>query len=226
MKLYKKDRRQVEKELLCGEGIYRKRRGLIDNSCSIGFFAKHANNPDITYAVTTGHCYTNSGSNIFYYFPWGDRPDDTLLGLMVTHRVKDYDYGLIELKRRGIRPLPMIRNTGANEYKQLQIRDIKPVSNHGAHLCKSAHTTHATCGYVKAFDGIFINSESFETEMIITDIVGDHGDSGGTAYYYYENLLSVNLSGIYTGGNKGIGSVLPLQIILDETEIVPMLVNG
>ncbi|CAG8792583.1 11092_t:CDS:2, partial [Gigaspora margarita] len=60
MKLYKKDRRQVEKDLLCGEGIYRKRRGLIDNSCSIGFFAKHANNPDITYAVTTGHCYTNS----------------------------------------------------------------------------------------------------------------------------------------------------------------------
>ncbi|RIB22835.1 hypothetical protein C2G38_2033274 [Gigaspora rosea] len=220
------DRRQVEKDILCGEGIYRKKGNVIDYLCSIGFLANDANKPDTTLAVTTGHCHTDRGSNIFYYFPWGDRPEGTLLGLMVTHRVKDYDYGLIELKRRGIRPLPMIRNTDANQYKQLQIRDTQTISNHGAHLCKSGHTTHATCGYIKAFDGIFIDSESFNNELIITDIEGDVGDSGGPAYYYYENLLTVNLSGIFTGGNRGIGSVLPLQIILDETEIVPILVNG
>ncbi|RIB22834.1 hypothetical protein C2G38_2033273 [Gigaspora rosea] len=225
MKLYNNDKRQIDKVLLCGEGIYRGSRTEIDYSCSIGFFAKLANNSDVTYAVTTGHCYTDRGSNIFYYFPWGDRPDGTLLGVMDIHRVEDYDYGLIGLKRRGIRPLPMIRNTDANEYKQLQIRDTKPVSNHGAHLCKSGHTTHATCEYIKAFDGIFIDSESFATELIINDMEGDIGDSGGAAYYYYENLYSVNLSGIHTGGNKGIGSILPLQIILDETKIVPILVN-
>ncbi|KAF0460284.1 S1 family peptidase [Gigaspora margarita] len=121
---------------------------------SFFFFAKHEINPDITFAVTAGHCYADRGSNLFYYYPWDGKPDGTWIGIMEIHRVEDYDYSLIEL-RRG-------------------------VSKHGAHLCKSGLRTHATCGYIKAFDGIFIYSEGFDTELIITDTVADGGDSGGT----------------------------------------------
>ncbi|KAF0439670.1 hypothetical protein F8M41_004142 [Gigaspora margarita] len=174
MKLYNKVSKRFQKELLCGDGIYKKSGRQVTGIGTIGFFARDGNNSEIIYVVTTGHSYNDSGSNTFYFFPWGDRPDNCVIGYMEKHSIENYDYGLINYR---------------------------------------------------AIDGIYINSVSFATELIITDMEAGVGDSGGPAYFYYENLYSVSLSGILTGGNKGITTILPLQIILDETGIVPILVN-
>ncbi|KAF0518650.1 serine protease [Gigaspora margarita] len=204
-------------EVLCGDGLITKERIL----CSAGFFAKDLNDPSTTYVVTAGHCYHENLTNYFFYFPWGPNRTTTLIGRIAKYSIKNYDYGLVYF--RGITPkpikaIPMVRNTDSNICKELFIHDTTQVSNHGVHLCKSGHESHATCGYVKGFNGIFKNEVAFATDLIITDTPAEVGDSGGPAYFY-ENLCSVSLNGIITAGSKGILTILPLEIILRDANI-------
>ncbi|KAF0514960.1 serine protease [Gigaspora margarita] len=210
-------------EVLCGDGLITKERIL----CSAGFFAKDLNDPSTIYVVTAGHCYRENLTNYFFYFPWGPNRTTVLIGRMAKYSIKNYDYGLVYF--RGITPkpikaIPIVRNTDSNICKELIIHDTTQVSNHGVHLCKSGHESHATCGYVKGFNGIYINEVAFATDLIITDTPAEGGDSGGPAYFY-ENLCSVSLNGIITAGTKGILTILPLEIILRDANIEPIIIS-
>ncbi|RIB24486.1 hypothetical protein C2G38_2168436 [Gigaspora rosea] len=140
-------------------------------------------------------------SNIFNHIPWGSRPTPYFIGQMVYHSVQNYDFGLIEFRGTHIDPMPMIRNIDSSRYRLLHIHDTTQVSSHGVHLCKSGFTTQATCGYVRSFNGIYIDREAFVIDLIITDMHSFRGDSGGPVYFYSENLGSVSLTGILIAGS-------------------------
>ncbi|KAF0547910.1 hypothetical protein F8M41_000261 [Gigaspora margarita] len=211
-------------ELFCGDGLISDAGFL----CSIGFFAKDLNDPSTIYVVTAGHCYLNMSEN-FYYLPWDQQRTNVFIGPMVKYSINPYDYGLISFRGRSRRPIkarPIVRNTDSNICKELPIHDTTQVSSHGAHLCKSGYQTHATCGYVKGFNGIFKNNMTLEPDLIITNTPSIAGDSGCTAYFY-EDLCSVSLSGIMTALSYGgdFLAITPLEKILSEADI-ELIINS
>ncbi|RIB06006.1 hypothetical protein C2G38_2218136 [Gigaspora rosea] len=186
MKRQKRD--LIRRRVLCGEGLY-EFEGC--TKCSAGFLANYLDN----YIVTTGHCYDRDTSNKFFHRPWGSRPTTYFIGQMVYHSVQNYDFGLIEFRGTHTDPKSMIRNLYSSRYRELRIHDTTQVSSHGVHLCKSGLTTHVTCGYVRAFDGIYIDKEGLLTDLIIIDMY-------------------------YAGGDLNeITAILPLDIILSQVKI-------
>ncbi|CAG8701558.1 16308_t:CDS:2, partial [Gigaspora margarita] len=70
-------------------------------------------------------------------------------------------------------------NTDNDQYKEFIITGDAPLSSHGVHTCKSGHTTHFTCGFVKGTNRIFISKNSYVIDLIVTDLYSEGGDSGG-----------------------------------------------
>ncbi|RIB24492.1 hypothetical protein C2G38_2168450 [Gigaspora rosea] len=144
-------------------------------------------------------------SNKFYHYSWGtEEPTTYFIGQMVYYSV-------------------------LNQYIELRMRNTTQVSSHSVHSCKSGLTTHVTCGYVRAFNGIAIDNGLFKIDLIITDMHSYHGDSGDPVYFYSENLDSVSINGILFGGiqttnsSNDITAILPLDIILSQVKIKPIL---
>ncbi|CAG8599237.1 813_t:CDS:1, partial [Gigaspora rosea] len=67
------------------------------------------------------------------------------------------------------------------------------------------------------------------TDLTIIDLYSADGDSGGPVYFYSENLNSVSLNGILiasiisTNYSNDITAILPLDIILSQVKIKPIL---
>ncbi|KAF0554311.1 S1 family peptidase [Gigaspora margarita] len=217
-------RQTLVTEVFCGDGLISTAQFL----CSAGFFAKDLNDPSTIYVVTAGHCHIPNISEYFYHLAWDQQFATVFIGPMVKYSINPYDYGLISLRgtsRRQIKARPLVRNTDSNICKELPIHDTTQVSSHGAHLCKSGHQSHATCGYVKGFNGIFKNNMTLEPDLIITNTLSLAGDSGGTAYFY-EDLCSVSLSGIISAASDvGLLAITPLEIILREADI-ELIINS
>ncbi|RIB20148.1 hypothetical protein C2G38_2244740 [Gigaspora rosea] len=213
------DTRQ-QKLVLIGDGLVR----LIKfATCTAGCLARDKNNPDTRYFVTSGHCYDKKrpDRNDFFYSPWGKLYTDDLVGRMVTGFLKPHDFGLLAIKENDLKPLPMIRNTQSTLYRPLLPinNSIPQVSNHGAHLCKSGHSTYVTCGNIKGFNGFSRDSKGMEEDLIVTDMLADVGDSGGPLFQFLQSMSSTSINGILVGGNKGIAVGVPLDIVLNEGDI-------
>ncbi|CAG8740009.1 4884_t:CDS:2 [Racocetra persica] len=154
-----------------------------------------------------------------------------LIGHLVYHSETPYDIGLIDIESmRKLRPSTNIRNDQNATYPELTIIEGPPVSSHGAHLCRSGATSLASCGYVDAFNGIFLDETGiYESNIIIIDKMSSvGGDSGGPAYYFsdFSNLRLVTITGISTASLKRqdiplypFGVVFPKEIILDRFQL-------
>ncbi|KAF0469048.1 hypothetical protein F8M41_025663 [Gigaspora margarita] len=113
------------------------------------------------------------------------------------------------------------RNDEADQYKELIITDDALASSVGTHICKSGHNTHLSCGYVFGLNWIYIEEkDDTNMDLIITDVYGDGGDSGGTVFSFVspQNLDSVVGRGIIVGGGQGIIAAQSLNTIFIELE--------
>ncbi|KAF0537291.1 hypothetical protein F8M41_008457 [Gigaspora margarita] len=106
------------------------------------------------------------------------------------------DFGLINID---IQPVPCVRNTDSERYKELIIKDIISVSSNGAHLCLSGLRLHVNCGYVAALNGFTSDGEYFRDNIFVVNLRNMAGDSGGPIFYY-KKFTYVSLNGILQGG--------------------------
>ncbi|KAF0486343.1 hypothetical protein F8M41_022658 [Gigaspora margarita] len=93
----------------------------------------------------------------------------------------------------------------------------EPEPLHGVHICKSGYTTHFTCGFVKGLNGIFIRKEYISTDLIVTDLYSEPGDSGGSVMSFVspQDLNSMVLNGIHVAGGAGLSVALSIEIIFE-----------
>ncbi|KAF0555592.1 S1 family peptidase [Gigaspora margarita] len=219
-------KREIRTKLLDGEGLYNTVNGYL---CSAGFWAMSRDEPMPLYIITAGHCFDQTNHrNDFYYVPWNwdwntTTSNLTYIGPMIFHSENaNPDFSVIQVDGEDIFPSFAIRNTDNDQYKEFIITNDAPVSNQGVHICKSAYTTHFTCGFVKGLNGILIQEESFRTDLIITDWYSGSGDSGGPVMSFVspQNLNSVVLHGIHVvgGGDIGFAAANSIETIFNELE--------
>ncbi|KAF0461393.1 hypothetical protein F8M41_000426 [Gigaspora margarita] len=205
----------------CGEGIFN--HGPVSHGSSVGFWARDAINTKNTYIITTGHGIDSRrlGLNEFYPWPWenNEPPPESrknLIGTPEVVSVNTFDYALIKVEKKKFIPQFEVRNSDFAQYPTLFINDGLRASSHGIHLCKSGHTTHFTCGYIKGFNGIFGDEEGFTRNLIITDMLAKEGDSGGSVISFnaLNNLRSVSLAGIHVAQSNNIAAGHSLETII------------
>ncbi|RIB24385.1 hypothetical protein C2G38_2242041 [Gigaspora rosea] len=230
-----RDVRKISVIIPGGEGIFN--HGPESYGCSVGFWARDAINTKNTYIITTGHGIDSRlGLNEFYPWPWENNapPPESrkiIIGTPVVFSVNTFDYALIKVKRKNVIPSFEVRNSDFAQYPILFINDGLHASGHGIHLCKSGHTTHFTCGYIKGFNGIFGDEEGFTRNLIITDMLAKDGDSGGSVISFDapNNLRSVSLAGIHAAQSINIAAGQSLETIISAVnsswniKIVPVL---
>ncbi|KAF0498864.1 serine protease [Gigaspora margarita] len=216
---YDVDSPEIKIEVLGGDGLYNVQSGFL---CSVGFWVIDRFNPNEFYLITSGHCYNKKVSlNEFSYVPWGTETPALYIGPMEIAMINPYDFGIIYLNSNDVAPTFAIRNDDADQYKELIITDDAPASNVGIHICKSGYKTHLSCGYVFGLNGIYIEEKDYTIEdLIITDMSGDGGDSGGTVFSFVSpsNLNSVVGRGIIISGGRGIIAAQSLNTIFIELE--------
>ncbi|CAG8735523.1 12584_t:CDS:1, partial [Ambispora leptoticha] len=218
------DTDNLEIQILSGDGLYNKNDR---KTCSLGFWAK-SNDLKFDYIVTAGHCSRNITHHrtFFYYRPWDTKIHSTYIGYMKLQESHPLDVGLIFVDNDKIinhintkmNSTLIIRNTDSKQNDELIIYDDIAVSSHGAHICKSGHTTHVTCGYVIGFNGFFTNlKKELKSSITFSSAISGHGDSGGIVFSYKRDLKYVSLNGIHvTGSPQGY---LPVEIIVRSFEL-------
>ncbi|KAF0537298.1 hypothetical protein F8M41_008464 [Gigaspora margarita] len=215
-------RNKIDNRILAGDGLYAydefKKTSKL---CSAGFWARRQ--PNRNYIATAGHCYY-LGLSPFYLLPWNSTSTTAEIGEMPIHYLEPIDFGLINIDIKKIQPIPCVRNTDSERYKELFIEDVILASNNGAHLCLSGIRSHVKCGYVAALNGFTSNGVYFRDNIFVVNLRYIPGDSGG-AIFYYKNLTQVSLNGIVQGGLfdfndniNGITGVITLRSILNEIE--------
>ncbi|KAF0552373.1 S1 family peptidase [Gigaspora margarita] len=214
------EKRDLDILVLGGDGLFTEL-----NICSVGFLAT-AKNEAKSYIVTTEHCRDIHGDKTkFFYGAWNENSTNELIGSMSLDEFDIYDFGLIDISNmsESLKPLPEIRNTDSEQFRQLRTNNGIPVSSHGVHLCKSGYSTHVTCGFVKAFDFILYASDGIHySELIMTSMLSQKGDNGGAAFAY-SDLSTVILNGIYVAEIGNVNSmILPLSIITVYGDIEPI----
>ncbi|CAG8503461.1 10943_t:CDS:2 [Cetraspora pellucida] len=216
--------RTIATPILGGDGIINK---VEDKLCSVGFWAK-SKDLKTDYIVTAKHCALRPNS-FFNHIQWNKTTDISYftLGYMLQN-FKSFDIGLIAFIGHYTFKLEMtIRNVDSAN-SQLIIYDDEAVSSYGAHICKSGYTTHVTCGFIKGFNGFFINERSqFNSQAIFSTAKVIKGDSGGTVFSYKQNLRHASLNGITNIGgedsNNYIHGYLPIKTISREFQVRPVL---
>ncbi|CAG8814484.1 12569_t:CDS:1, partial [Cetraspora pellucida] len=220
------DTRKIGLMLLSGGGIYNK---VDDFFCSVGFWAR-SKNRNQALLITAGHCYGDHLSRSRKNFYTMDKTK--LIGDLVDHSTSPHDFGLISVKRMSklLQPSTNIRNDKNASYVELFVTDGVPVSSHGAHLCRAGVMSSVSCGYVDAFDGIFVNEwGDYQTDMIFVDKMASiGGDSGGTVFSFsdFSKLRLVTINGILIASSSNdtlpispFSLVLPREKILNDTDL-------
>ncbi|KAF0537297.1 S1 family peptidase [Gigaspora margarita] len=165
----------IGNRILAGDGI-----DMDIGICSAGFLARSHQN--INYIATAGHCY-NPGS--YYLLPWNSTMPTALIGKMQDdYLLEPIDFGLINIEYPNIQPVPSVRNTDSEQYKELPIEDIISVSSNGAHLCISGFISHVRCGYVAALNGFTSDGEDYNNNIFVVNVRSVQGDSGGPIFSY------------------------------------------
>ncbi|KAF0420286.1 S1 family peptidase [Gigaspora margarita] len=208
--------RQITIPIMGGDGLYNPVRR---SKCSVGFWAKRKDSSD-NYFVTAGHC-SKPYNPTLYLTQWNSKTAYFPIGPIVFGNKYPIDVSLVNITGENIDPRPSIRNADSKVNDQLLINKSLPaVYSYGAHLCKSGYTTHVTCGYIRAFDALYINPKrEMKPQMIITSMTSNHGDSGGTVFSYTPDLCHVSLNGIHIAGAKIFTIVLPKQIIINFLDL-------
>ncbi|KAF0451034.1 S1 family peptidase [Gigaspora margarita] len=210
---YDVDSRNLKVKVLGGDGLYN------DAACSVGFWAINRFIPDKFYIITSGHCFV-SFSDVSY-LPWGSRTPASYIGPIDVDMKYPIDFGLVSLDGEEVIPTFSIRNDDDDQYKELIVIYDTPVSTVGGHICKSGYKTHLSCGYVFGLNGIYVDETgNGDTNLIITNMHGSGGDSGGAVFSFGspQNLHSVVGHGIILGGGPGFASAHSLDSIFDELE--------
>ncbi|KAF0537300.1 S1 family peptidase [Gigaspora margarita] len=211
-------RNKIDNRILAGDGLRTydkvKKTGKL---CSAGFWAR--SQPNMNYIATTGHCYDSASP--FYLYSLNST---TEIGEMPVYFLEPIDFGLINIDIKKFQPIPSVRNTDSERYKELFIEDVILASNNGAHLCFSGIRSHVKCGYVAALNGFTSNGEYFRDNIFIVNLRNIAGDSGGPIFNY-KNFTHVSLNGIVQGGLddfddniNGITVVTTISSILNEIE--------
>ncbi|KAF0537296.1 S1 family peptidase [Gigaspora margarita] len=201
----------IENRILAGDGIYTGKK-----TCSVGFWAR--SHSYINYIATAGHCYDLDFSRFFLY----PRNSTVFIGKMTSYLLEPIDFGLIYIDNPNIQPVPSVRNTDSERYKELPIEDIISVSSNGAHLCISGFFSNVRCGYVAALNGFISDGERHNNNLFVVNLRCAPGDSGGPIFSY-KSLTHVSLNGILMGGLfdfhdnfNGIVGVITISSILNE----------
>ncbi|RIB12532.1 hypothetical protein C2G38_2249439 [Gigaspora rosea] len=213
-------KREIRTKLLNGDGLDN------GNLCSAGFWAMSRDEPMPLYIITAGHCINlTDHRNDFYYVPWDWDLNATqsklYLGPMIFHSQNENpDFLVIQVDGEDVFPSYAIRNTDNDQYKEFIITNDALVSSQGIHICKSGYTTHFTCGFVKGLNGIFIRKESYISDLIVTNLYAEGGDSGGPVISFVspQDLNSVVLHGIHVGGGGGLAVANSIETIFKELE--------
>ncbi|RIB15459.1 hypothetical protein C2G38_2247602 [Gigaspora rosea] len=207
--------RDIENRILAGDGM-----DVVEGICSVGFWARSQQN--INFIATVGHCY-EPGFGSYYLYPWNSTTPTALIGNMEFHVLEPIDFGLIRISNESIiQPVPSVRNTDYERYRELPINDIISVSSNGAHLCFSGFSSHVRCGYVVALNGFTSDGEYYNNNIfVVNKLPSAQGDSGGPVFSY-KNLSHVSLNGILMGGLydfddniNGIAGVVTINSILN-----------
>ncbi|KAF0377778.1 S1 family peptidase [Gigaspora margarita] len=211
-------KREINSKLLSGDGIY---NSANSGHCSVGFWAENIDKQDPLYIITAGHCFDyTSSTNDFYYLPWDWNATQTNLSYIgpMIYRTEYPDFSVIQVDGEDVSPSFAIRNTDNDQYKEFIITGDAPLSSHGVHACKSGYTTHFTCGFVKGLNGIFIREESFRSDLIVTDLYSESGDSGGPVMSFVspQNLNSVVLHSIHIAGGAGLSAAHSIDKIFED----------
>ncbi|RIB26343.1 hypothetical protein C2G38_2163529 [Gigaspora rosea] len=127
--------------------------------------------PDEKFIITSGHCYNNDlpWENEFYYLPRNSKLSTLpYIGPMTFNMIDPYDFGIGE----DVAPTVAIRNTDANQYKELIISD--------------------------GLNGFWSSTDHFTTDLIIENTFVKRGDSGGPvcSFVSSQNLNLVVVHGI------------------------------
>ncbi|RIB22130.1 trypsin-like cysteine/serine peptidase domain-containing protein, partial [Gigaspora rosea] len=204
--------RDTVNRILAGDGLL-----LEDNLfCSVGFWTRDKQN--ISYIATAGHCYEHGS---YYLYPWNSKTPAALIGKMKVHFLEPIDFGLIKIKNNDTQPVPSVRNSDSERYKELIIKDIISVSSNGAHLCSSGLISHVKCGYVITLNGFSSSGNSFRDNIFVANIHNIPGDSGGPIFSY-KSLTQVSLNGIVSvslfDDMNGIIGVTTISSILNAIE--------
>ncbi|KAF0555595.1 S1 family peptidase [Gigaspora margarita] len=210
-------KREIRNRLLGGEGVY---NSATSRPCSAGFWAVNKDEPEPLYIITAGHCINEtSGRNDFYYLPWNAQTNLSYLGPMI-YSTDDPDFSVIQVNGEDVSPSFAISNTDNDQYKEFIITGDALLSSHGVHACKSGYTTHFTCGYVKGLNGIFISEEHLRSNLIITDLYSESGDSGGPVMSFVspQDLNSVVLHSIHVAGGAGLSASHSIDEIFKNLE--------
>ncbi|WP_146359974.1 S1 family peptidase [Arthrobacter yangruifuii] len=179
-----------ENTILNGSGYLIPAGPTSASACSVGFAGFNASGDDAI--LTAGHCVDTEGAETFVEIP---SPEETFiagepLGTFGAHSFNGTeaapgtDVAVID----GINPqldlLPETTQwTAPTPEELLSATTVKitgstaPVT--GAPVCKSGRTTFWTCGVITASSAVF-NAEGTMTQGFETDILADHGDSGGS----------------------------------------------
>ncbi|RIB13666.1 hypothetical protein C2G38_2040777 [Gigaspora rosea] len=212
--------RQVVTRILAGDGII---FGNAADKCSVGFWARIP--PNENFIATAGHCYEHG--SFYFLFPWNSTHyvPHVLIGEMQYYLEELIDFGLISIyNNKDLQPVPSIRNTDSEQYKELFIDDVILVSSNGAHLCFSGLESHVGCGYVAALNGFNTDGDYFTENLFIIELASRFGDSGGPVFSY-KNLSHVSLNGIVSScvddfydKSTGILGITTISSILNELE--------
>ncbi|RIB07136.1 hypothetical protein C2G38_2114572 [Gigaspora rosea] len=221
-------KRVIVDRILDGDGIINVDAGL---KCSVGFWARHAENEDLNYLVTAGHCYNSSvgGSQEFFHLPWGSEDPGVELGSMeFSETIEEYDFGLIDITGKNVGQSAIINNIDSENFRKLHILEDSTMSTHGAHICKSGLTSHVTCGFVRGLNTITTSANGDILEDLIyygkdTFQISCGGDSGGPVFSYLNDLSTVSLHGISISRFFDFSESLPLNIILGAAELEPVM---
>ncbi|CAG8679657.1 14971_t:CDS:1 [Dentiscutata erythropus] len=203
--------------IMGGDGLY---NPVYNSACSVGFWAKRKNLSD-NYIVTAGHC-SKPHNPIIYLRQWDSKVARFPIGPIIFNKSQPIDVSLVNItNKEDIEPRLSIRNADSEINDQLLInKSLPPVYSHGAHLCKSGYTTHVTCGYIRALDALYINPKrKIKSQMIITSMSSNRGDSGGTVFSYAPDLRHASLNGIHIAGAKVLTIVLPIERIINSLNL-------
>ncbi|KAF0537277.1 hypothetical protein F8M41_008444 [Gigaspora margarita] len=180
---------------------------------------------NINYIATAGHCYMPGSYSLY---PWNSTPTYKI-GELQVYYLEPIDFGIIYISNNDIQPVPCVRNTDSEQYKELFIKDVILVSSNGAHLCLSGIRSHVKCGFVVALNGFTSDGENFRDNIFVANLRTIIGDSGGSIFSY-KNLTHISLNGILTGSLfdfhdsiNGIAGVIIISSILNVVKTLEVV---
>ncbi|CAG8774587.1 4014_t:CDS:1 [Gigaspora margarita] len=231
------EKRTLRSRVCGGEGLHNRTGYLV---CSAGLLMTDADDINQSFLLTAGHCSegetpNNDGFIDLYHLSWNSPPSFKYIGPLVNYSIAPYNFGLIRLIGERVAVLDIIRDNDGAPYEELFVKGSKRPLSVGAHVCKSGHATFVSCGQITELNAELTyrdsnNNTITKKEMIVTSVRSVKGDSGGPVFSYSSKNTSpdVYVVGILIGGmeNHGISDVLPLEVVLRNTNLVLDVVGG